>query len=164
MPHHCPNCSAPVEEGALECLKCTAVFGPEGWQPISHATQAKSLPSYGAWLLFSPFIVVVVTVVLLGVLYGPAGPWLTVVIAPPGIVIVWALIVLHCWKTSRSSPAKEKRLLRACVSGAVLLGSILLMYLTYPYFVKLVVNRPQSEAARHSMLVQSGSPASPADR
>jgi hypothetical protein len=48
MPLYCPQCSNPVEIGALKCIKCTAIFtDPNGWQPVA---KSSGFPTAGAHL------------------------------------------------------------------------------------------------------------------
>ena len=135
MPLYCPNCTVLVEPGARQCSKCSALFGGEGWQPVPNIISKKALPSYGAWILFSPFIVVVAVALSLGVILGPAGPWLTPSFAPAAMALVWGLIMLHCWQASRALQGKERQAIRLRVGAAVLLCCSLLAYFTHRFAV-----------------------------
>lgn len=105
MQLYCPNCRAPVEASAGECLKCNAVFGVAGWRPVPfEQIPPEPEPSFAGWYLFSPFLTVFATVVALGIFLGPAGPWLTPFIAPPAVIVVWIGIAL----VSKSQRAKHR--------------------------------------------------------
>lgn len=131
---YCPNCHAAIEDTARECSSCQALFDSAiGWKPISKELMEmppeKEPPLYLAWFIFSPFLIVVATALVLFFVYGPAGPWVTLRIAPFFIAGGWVAIWLHAWHTTYDLPKSKRRGEMSKISIALLCGGLCLLFL-----------------------------------
>lgn len=115
MAFYCPQCSNPVESGALKCSKCIATFtNPDGWQPVARrpgfATAGAHLPLFAVntvalmfwmdqlshtpvtpfWYITLPFALALAAIpyLVLVVVPGMFMPWVTVTLGAATSVVL----------------------------------------------------------------------------